>query len=176
MPLEKRLLLKVVVQELKGAANEIQEDRKNSKSVEKRVRKLRNELVKFCGLKKGSSYAKIFARFGIKTSLRDDDISYLARKKRAENFFNVEGGKVRPAFAAKALRDGLGFIFNEDGSMTGTRDNLVVVKNGHERGVDLSKFNDQCTGLAEQLYERSALGLEGGSGLEKKKSAWLKEM
>lgn len=161
--LQKRIVLTLVMTMLSKFINTIDSKKELQEQTEGSVKLLRAELASFFGLKEDTSYAKILARFGIITTLRDDDISQLARTKRAENFFLVEGSEVKPAFAATALVDGLGYEFHPDGSMTADKENLHVVKNGSKRGIGLDAFKVNCQQLAESLFQVNITSIEGAN-------------
>jgi hypothetical protein len=121
------------------------------------IAKTRNSLANSLGINKNASLSDTFAFLGIKTDLRDDDVSPIGRKKRVENYLklNKHTSDYEPGFAALALMDEFGFKFEGVSGFACTRANCIVIKNGSGRGVDLNAFRSACREVAERVYKET---------------------
>lgn len=143
------------------------------------LNKAKNELAKSAGVQGESvTLSTIYKTLGIKTAIREDDITPMGRRNRINNFARQtpEGSATayEPGFAAVALAE-LGFELTSDISFKPISPNCYVVENGQSRGITLDEFRNQTSVLAKDLYLHTEterlLANEGREGFRRGKES-----
>ena len=120
----------------------------------------KNELARIAGVEgESTTLASICKKFGVDTTIREDDITPLGRTSRVNNFIKQtrEGDLTvyEPGFAALALTKDLGFKLTPDISFESTSHNCYVIRNGQSRGVTLEDFRVKSRTLARELFAQT---------------------
>lgn len=130
-----------------------------ARRIEDHVTRLRKKLAADCGCQPDATFADSFKEKGIKTNLRDDDVSPKGRSSRIRKFIKVEEGPDGPIFypgdAAQALINGLCFSFGPDGSFASMAENCMVIPNGASKGIDLEDLRRACGQHATIIIQRA---------------------
>jgi hypothetical protein len=111
--------------------------------------------VRVANLGENASLMESFAKLGIKTDIRNDDVSPAGRIKRVENnYVQTEGGKYAAGFAVESWRK-LGVWYDsEEGRLRQLSVSVVIVENGKSKDVSFDELKNKAKSVGEGLIRR----------------------